>query len=98
MNVRPASLRELEAILDFGATHIPVHYHPLLGSTAAQAQVDDWWTPERMSSAIDEGRVVVAEEHGGILGVAEWSLCEGVPTIWKLYVDPSRRGEGIGPF
>lgn len=87
---------ELEAILHFGATYIPDHYEPLLGSAAAQAQVDDWWTPERMAAAIGEGRVVVAEEQGGILGVAEWSLYDGVPTIWKLYVDPSRRGEGIG--
>lgn len=95
--MRLASPDELEAILDFGAMHIPDHYDPLLGSAAAQAQVDDWWTPERMSAAIGEGRVVVAEEQGEVLGVAEWSLYDGVPTIWKLYVNPSRRGEGIGP-
>ena len=97
VNVRLALLDELEAICDFGAMVIPDHYQPLLGRAAAQAQVDDWWTQERMSRAIDESRVVVAEEQSEILGVAEWSLYDGVPVVWKLYVHPSRRGEGIEP-
>jgi len=97
VNVRLASPDELEAICDFGATYVPEHYEPLLGAAAAQAQVDAWWTRERMSTAINESRVVVAEEQREIVAVAEWSLHEGVPVIWKLYVHPSRRGEGIGP-
>lgn len=97
VDVRLATSDELEAICEFGAAHIPEHYGPLLGLDAAQAQVDDWWTRERMSRAVDEGRVVVAIEEGDIVGVGEWSLYGGNPVIWKLYVHPSHRSEGIGP-
>lgn len=97
VDVRLATPDELEAICEFGAAYIPEHYEPLLGSDAAQAQVDDWWAHGRMSRAVDEGRVVVAIEAGDVVGVGEWSLYDGNPVIWKLYVHPSHRSEGIGP-
>lgn len=97
MDVRLALPDEVEAICEFGATYIPQHYGPLLGAELAKAQVDNWWTIERMSKAVNEGRVVVAEEDRDIIGVGEWSLYEGTPVIWKLYVHPSHRGKGIGP-
>jgi GNAT superfamily N-acetyltransferase len=50
-----------------------------------------------MSQAVAEGRVVVAEEEAVVIGVGEWSLFEGVPVIWKLYVDPMHRDKGMGP-
>jgi GNAT superfamily N-acetyltransferase len=88
---------DLEGICQFGATDIPQHYGPLLGPDAAQTQVDNWWNRDRMSRAVGEGRVVVAEHEEVVIGVGEWSLFEGVPVIWKLYVHPLHRGEGIGP-
>jgi GNAT superfamily N-acetyltransferase len=97
MDVRVASPADLEGICEFGATHIPRHYGPLLGSAAAQAQVDKWWNRDHMSQAVAEGRVVVAEEEAVVIGVGEWSLFEGVPVIWKLYVHPVHRDKGIGP-
>jgi GNAT superfamily N-acetyltransferase len=51
-----------------------------------------------MSQSVGEGRVVVAEEEEAVIGVGEWSLLEGAPVIWKLYVHPSHRGKGIGPW
>jgi GNAT superfamily N-acetyltransferase len=97
VDVRVALPKEVDAICKFGATYIPQHYRPLLGAEAAQAQVDNWWTFDRMSQAVSEGRVVVAAKDGDVIGVGEWSLLEGTPVIWKLYVHPSHRGEGIGP-
>lgn len=97
MKVRPAAPHELEAVRAFGEATVPAHYEPLLGHAAARAQFDDWWTADRLSRAIGEGRVLVAVADDAILGMAEWSAYEGVPTIWKLYVHPDRRGEGIGP-
>lgn len=97
MDVRVASGSDLAGICEFGAAHIPQHYAPLLGAEAARAQVDNWWNRERMSRAVAEGRVVVAEAEGVILGVGEWSLYRGIPVIWKLYVHPQHRGGGIGP-
>lgn len=97
MDVRLALPDEVEAICEFGAAHIPRHYGPLLGAEAAQAQVTRWWTIDRMSQAVNEGRVVVAENEGDIIGLGEWSLHQGTPVIWKLYVHPSHHGNGIGP-
>lgn len=96
MHVRAATPDDLDAIRSFGEAVVPAHYEPLLGQAAARTQFDDWWTVERLSQAIGDGRIVVAEEGGAILGMAEWSLYEGVPTLWKLYVQSQRRGEGIG--
>lgn len=50
-----------------------------------------------MTKAVNESRVVFADEEGDIIGVGEWSLYEGTPVIWKLYVQPSHQGKGIGP-
>lgn len=97
MEVRVAFPADLEGICEFGATYIPQHYGPLLGPEAAQAQVDNWWNRDRMSQAVGEGRVVLAKDEEVIIGVGEWSLFEGAPVIWKLYVHPLHRGEGIGP-
>lgn len=97
MEVRRATPGEIDAICEFGAVHIPGHYEPLLGPEAARAQVDQWWTRDRIARAVAEGRAVVAVEDGTILGVGEWSIYEGSPVIWKLYVHPSARGRGIGP-
>lgn len=97
MDVRIASAADLAAICDFGAAYIPHHYAPLLGAEAARAQVDNWWNRGRMSRAVAERRVVVAEDQGVLLGVGEWGVYEGVPVIWKLYVHPQHRGAGIGP-
>jgi ribosomal protein S18 acetylase RimI-like enzyme len=67
----------------------------LIGRAEAQDQLR-WWTSERLALAAEDGRVVVAEDRGDVLGVAEWGESEGVPAIWKLYVHSERRGHGIG--
>lgn len=92
-----ATPQDVDAICGFGLAHIPDHYRPLIGSSAARAQVEDWWTQERIAQAVDVGRVVIVKTGEQITGVAEWGLYEGEPVVWKLYVQPARRGEGIGP-
>jgi GNAT superfamily N-acetyltransferase len=96
VEIRLASPADVGAIIEFGATFVSDHYSPLIGETAANAQIERWWTPERLSTASIEGRVVVAEGGDGIVGVGEWSCYESVPVIWKLYVHPLFRSRGIG--
>ncbi len=96
MIVRDATAADVAAIVAFGAAHVPDHYRPLIGDEAAQAQVDVWWTNDRIGPAAADGRVAVAEDGGEIVGVAEWSMYDGTPVIWKLYVHPERRRRGIG--
>lgn len=96
--IRSATADDVDAVVDFAEHHVVEHYRPLLGDAAARAQVDDWWTHERLRGAAAEGRLVVATDaEGDVVGVAEWSLYDGHPTVWKLYVHGDRRGEGLGP-
>lgn len=95
--MRLATTEDAEAVCAFGAAFIPAHYGPLLGAEAAQAQVTRWWTPERMTLAAREGRMMIAEVEGELVGVAEWGMHEGSPVVWKLYVHPSHRRRGIAP-
>lgn len=97
IEIRDAVPADVDAICDFGAAHIRDHYRPLIGEKAAQAQVDVWWSHERISQTVASGRVAVAEDGGEILGVAEWGEWDARPVVWKLYVHPELRGEGLGP-
>lgn len=94
---RLATAADVSAVIGFGEAVIPVHYAPLLGQEEAGRQLEHWWSYERLAPVADEGKLIVAEENGDIVGVAEWGLYEGVPIVWKLYVSPQRRGQGIGP-
>lgn len=95
--VRDALLGDVAAICGFGAAHIPAHYGPLIGQAAARAQVERWWNPERVSRAVEAGQVAIAEAGDEVIGVAERGEWEGQPVVWKLYVHPDHRGNGIGP-
>lgn len=50
-----------------------------------------------MGPAVRDGRVVVALRGGEVVGVAQFDLAMTPPMIWKLYVDPALRGQGVGP-
>ncbi|MDR6176022.1 GNAT superfamily N-acetyltransferase [Nocardioides zeae] len=95
--VRPARVDDVDAVCAFGEAHVPPHYTPLIGADAARQQVTDWWRPEQIRAAVTAGQLLVAVAHDRIVGVAQHAR-EGVDVvIYKLYVDPSRRGQGLGP-
>lgn len=56
----------------------------------------DWWTSDRLGAAAADGRLVVAHDEDDVVGVGEWSLVDGTPVIWKLYVSSLHRGKGLG--
>lgn len=96
VSFRSAEGEDVAAVIDFARRVIPRHYESLIGSVAASRQVTDWWTAERLGDAAAAGRLILAEIDGVLAGVAEWGVYEGVPVIWKLYVGPEYRGQGIG--
>lgn len=55
-----------------------------------------WWTREYLAPAVDAGALVVAEADGEVIGVAQRGEWNGDPVVWKLYVHPERRGQGVG--
>ena len=97
MTIRQARADDLDAVMAFGATHVPPHYEPIIGRAAARRQVDLWWTREYLAPAVDAGALIVAEANGEVIGIAQWGDWDGDPVVWKLYIHPEWRGQGVGP-
>jgi ribosomal protein S18 acetylase RimI-like enzyme len=95
VRIRRAEAGDVESIVAFGARVVPPHYSPILGATAAEAQLS-WWQRERISWAVTAGRVHLAVAGDAILGVCETGEMDGEQVIWKLYLAPDSRGRSIG--
>jgi GNAT superfamily N-acetyltransferase len=95
--VRDAEPRDVARICEFGATHVPPHYAPLIGPEAAEAQVRNWWTEAQIGAAVARGLVVVAEVGHEIVGVGQRGRNGEDHVVYKLYVHPEQRGRRLGP-
>lgn len=95
--VREAAEDDVPSVCAFGDRVVRAHYAPLIGDRAADAQVDQWWTPQQVGAAVAAGLVTVAERDGAIVGVAQRGRHGDDHVIYKLYVDPQHRGAGLGP-
>lgn len=95
--LRDAGPADVAAVCGFGEAHVRAHYAPLIGADAADAQVRAWWNPAYVAAAVEAGRVVVAELDGRCVGVAQRGRHGDDHVVYKLYVDPSLRGHGLGP-
>jgi GNAT superfamily N-acetyltransferase len=96
IDVRDATAADVQPICRFGAAVIPPHYAPLIGTEAALAQVRDWWSADRIATAVRDGLVVVAERAGQLVGVAQRGRAGADHVIYKLYLEPGVRGQGVG--
>lgn len=96
--IRIATSADVPAMCAFGARVVPAHYAPLVGHEAAQAQVDDWWTPAAFARPVADGRVLVAERDGEVVAVAQRGPGpDHAHVLHKLYLAPDARGSGLGP-
>lgn len=95
--VRDAVPADIPGICTFGATHIRPHYTPLIGAQAADDQVRQWWSPDYVTAGVAAGAVVVATRDGQVVGVGQRGRAGPDHAIYKLYVDPTLRGAGLGP-
>lgn len=95
--IRTADVGDVDRVCAFGETHIRPHYTPLIGAQAADEQVARWWNPAQILPAASQGRVIVAEAHDRVVGVAQHGRNGADVVIYKLYLDPQCRGQGLGP-
>jgi GNAT superfamily N-acetyltransferase len=95
--VRVADEGDVAAVCQFGRDFVRDHYAPLIGRSAADAQVRVWWNETSIGTAIQDELVIVAEEDDRVIGVAQRGRWEGEHVVWKLYLHPARRGLGLGP-
>lgn len=95
--IRDAVPADVGAICAFGEVHVRAHYTPLVGPRAADGQVRSWWNPTYVGTAVEGGLVVVAEQDGACVGVAQRGRAGDDHVVHKLYVAPRLRGHGLGP-
>ena len=95
VSIRPASVDDLDAIARFAAAVVPAHYTPMLGEDGARAQLE-WWTTDRMTPAVEAGRVHVAVARRAIVGVVQTGVLGEDHVVWKLYLAPAFRGRSLG--
>ncbi|WZH36969.1 MAG: GNAT family N-acetyltransferase [Microbacterium enclense] len=96
LRIRVAGDADTADVCSFGERHVVAHYTPLLGVAAATAQVERWWSDAEMRPAVRDGRVIIALHGDEVVGVAQFDPGMTPPMIWKLYVDPALRGQGVG--
>lgn len=89
-------MSDLAAVRDFGRRVVVGFYESIALSAYGEAVVTRHWESCAQENAIAEGRVIVAEDDGAIVGVTEFGWYEGEPIMWKLYVESLMRGRGIG--
>jgi GNAT superfamily N-acetyltransferase len=93
--IRRAVSSDRDAVLTLLLAQLREHHNPTPDAVVARALDGLLAHPER-------GAVLVATLDGRIVGMAAlstmWTLEHGGPSVWldELYVEPSRRGQGIG--
>lgn len=98
--IRAATTDDIAAICRFGEEHIPPLYTPLIGAEAANDQLR-FWTETQITRAVTRNLMVVATRDDKIVGVGQRGrrdpTADSDHVIYKLYLHPGVRGQGIGP-
>ena len=61
----------------------------------ANELLQDWWGPALHPSVVS-GSVYIAVADDDVIGLAHVGEWNGEPALWKLYVAPGRRRDGLG--
>lgn len=100
IEIRPADPDDITGICRFGEEHIPPLYTPLIGAEKAREQLN-FWTETQITRAVTRNLVVVATRDDEIVGVGQRGrrdpTTDSDHVIYKLYLHPDVRGQGIGP-
>lgn len=94
--IRRATPDDLDAVRFLGVCTWPATYGPRLGARYVMRGLDEYWSAEAIGTALDAGRIDVAETSDGVVGMAEVDDLGDDLVLWKLYVMPSAQGSGLG--
>ena len=94
--VRTAEGNDLDQVLEIGHRTWPVIYEPIAGLDYVAMGLAKWWTVDVVAASIRQGRTLVAELDGEVVGMAAVGTQDDSLVLWKLYVLPEFHGRGIG--
>lgn len=94
--VRRATGDDLHDVINIGKTVWPATYEELAGPEYVAMGLAKWWTTDAVVPGIRQGRVLVAELDGEVVGMAKWGPEDGHQVLWQLYVLPQAHGHGAG--
>lgn len=99
MNIRLATMADIAAIRAVGQICWPETYTAIAPPGYVEDGLRQWWSVDFIQHAITtaENWLWVAEAAGDIIGTAHFALLEPRQAVmWKFYVLPSWRGQGVG--
>jgi ribosomal protein S18 acetylase RimI-like enzyme len=101
MDVRTATIDDVEAIRSVARASLGASYGHVLDEDVLDAAIDEWYDTDSLGEDIDAETqlLAVAVEDGTLRGIAQSEHVEGRENIgyidW-LHVEPDARGRGIG--
>lgn len=93
--VRRANSDDVEGICRVGREAWPATYS-FAGHEYIEHGLATWWSAEAVERSLATTSTFVAVHEGEVVGTGNVDLRPVVPVIWKLYVDPSHQGGGVG--
>lgn len=94
--IRPATPDDAPALRELGRRVTWSTYAPISEAYATWT-LETWWDVAGMrESMASTPHWVAVDEDGEIVGVANLGELDGVPVMWKLYLDERAQGQGIG--
>lgn len=96
VTVRIATVDDIDAVVEIGTATWWATYPAIAGEEYVVRGIARWWTVESTRSAIESGRVRIAEDGARPVGMASYSVDGSVIDLWKLYVLPEAQGTGAG--
>lgn len=99
MNIRLATLQDIEAIRRIGSICWPETYTTIAPPGYVENGLQQWWSAEFLRDSITaaENWVWVAEEGDEVVGMTHFALLAPTQAVmWKFYVLPAWRGKRVG--
>lgn len=98
MEIRPATANDFGTIREVAHRSWDAAYADLLDDDVITDTVEDWYSNDTLSDALDEPGTVflVATDGDRIVGFCHGVCQDDEGDVLRLYVDPDRWDEGVG--
>jgi len=99
MEIRPAERRDVDAVQRIARTTWHATYDEIIGSTAVDETVDEWYAEAVVRADItDDETVYLVAVDDDIVGYAAGGPVDDAESgaLYAIYVHPDRWGDGIG--